>query len=127
MAGPIADALRDALDGLSTHLDSLIDALPQGNPVRRELETAQNSIEDASSSVDAQSIEALLTNSADLKKIKDLTTKINASAAAIAASQANVTKIVAIGDKALALGTAVAAGGVPGILSAAAALQGAIG
>lgn len=126
MAGPTADALRDALDALSDRLDGLIDPLPPGDPVRVRLEGAQNSIEDASSAVDAQSIETLLTNNADLQRIKDLTAKVNASAAVIAASQANVAKIVGIADKALALGNAITAGGVGGILSAVAALQGSI-
>jgi len=123
MAGPTADALRDALDGLSSRLDPLIDALPVGNPTRVKLENAQNNLEDASGDVDAQSIETQLANNADLQKIKDLTAAVNANAAAIASSQQNVDKIVDVADKALAVGTAITGGNVGGILTSVNALQ----
>jgi hypothetical protein len=126
MAGPTADALRDALDGLSNRLDPLINALPPGDPTRMKLEGAQNSLEDASSDVAAKSIEAQLTDNADLQKIKGLTAAINANAAAIAASQQNVANIVSVADKALAVGTAISGGNVVTILSAVNALRNAL-
>jgi hypothetical protein len=128
MAGATADALRDALEALSDGLDPRINALPEGDPNRAALEKAQNDLEDAASEVDAASIEAILTQNTDLQKIADLTAKINANAAAIAASQTQITKITAIAGAAVKLGELLTGGGtLAAILGAAGSLSAAIG
>jgi len=125
MAGETADALRDALEKLSEDLDTLINSMPEG-PDKVALEQVQDKLENAAGDVDALSMETLLTNNADLQTIKDLTTKINANSSAIASSVANVKKITGIGDAAANLDTAVKAGNVGGIVSAAASLKAAL-
>ena len=125
MPGATADDLRDALQGLSDKLDDLINTLPAGSGNRALLEHSQTVIDNAANDVDAVWIEAQLTNNNDLQTLKDLTAKINANAAAIAASEANTTKIVSIGTAALKLGTLLTAGGaVASIVSAATSLIG---
>ena len=127
MPGTTADELRDALQGLSDKLDDLINTLPAGNGNRALLEHSQTVLDNAANDVDAVWIEAQLTNNNDLQTLKDLTTKINANAAVIAASEANTKKIVDIGTAALKLGTLLTGGGgVGAIVSAASTLSGLI-
>ena len=127
MAGLAADALRDALMALADRLDDLINGLAPGDAVRIQLEGAQNSLRNAAADVDASSIEAVLSKNADLQKLQDLTAQINARAAAIAASVANVNKITSIAGSVVNLGTALSAGSVPAILGAVSAVQTAVG
>ena len=128
MAGQTANALRDALQGLSDKLDGIIDPLSPGDVTRAPLEAAQSSLENAAADVDAASIEAILTNNADLQKLKDLATQINAKASAIASSQANFAKIVGIADAAVKQGELLSGGGtVAAIVGAAPTLQTVVG
>jgi len=126
MPGPASDALRDALAGLASALDGIIDSLQPGDPVRVRLEQAQTDIENAAANVAAQTIENALTNNADLAKLTQLSGEINARADAIAASVANVNRISGIASKALGLANALSGGSIGGILTAVSDLQGAI-
>jgi hypothetical protein len=118
MSDPSSDALRDGLANLADSLDGWIEGLPAGDSKRDLLTKAQNDLNDAAVNIAAQQVEQIIKDSADLAKLKNLTSEICTKAEDIAKQEQNVARICGIAAGALSLASAIAAGNVGGIVSA---------
>lgn len=121
---PAASALLvKALLRLSDSLDGLIASYAPGDPARTQLEQAQTDLANAANDIDADALAAAIATDADLQALASATQRIEDAAAALAKSQAQVTKIVTLASSAVALGNAVSAGSVAEIVAAVSAVK----